>query len=178
VKNSNGTGESVLFDGEWITVADNTANVYSRAPQPGDIDATITYFLNGLHLRLPLAMMLMSRFPQELEARMRDIEYVEETNILGEPTHHIAGRTKDVDFQAWIATGKRALPLRIVLTYRTQPAQPQFFANFSNWNFNPSFAHKTFRFEPAAGAREIPLVASFTAEPTNGAAPSTSGEQP
>ncbi len=177
VTNSNGTGESVLFDGEWITVVDNAAKVYSRAPQPGDIDATLNYFLSGLHMRLPLAVMIMNRFPQELEKRMTDIQYVEETDILGEPTHHLAGRTKDVDFQAWITTGKQALPLRIVLTYREQPAQPQFFANFSNWNFNPSFAQKTFRFTPPAGAHEIPLVASFTPEPTSGAAPSTAGEQ-
>lgn len=178
VQNSNGTGESILFDGKWIAIADNAANVYSRVPQPGDIDAAIDYFLNDLHMRLPLSIMLMQRFPQELESRMTDIEYVEETDILGEPTHHLAGRTKDVDFQAWITTGKRALPMRIVLTYREQPAQPQFYASFSNWNFNPRFAQKTFRFEPATGAHEIPMVASFSPQPTDGAAPSTSGEQP
>ncbi|CAA0104931.1 Uncharacterised protein [Halioglobus japonicus] len=177
VTTSNGTGESVLFDGKMITIADSTANVYSQVPQPGDIDATINYFLNDLHMRLPLAMMIMNRFPQELEKRMTDIAYVEETDILGELTHHIAGRTKDVDFQAWITTGNQALPLRIILTYRTQPAQPQFWANFSNWNFNPSFAHKTFRFEPPADAREIPLAASFTPEAATGAAPPTAGEQ-
>jgi hypothetical protein len=183
VQNSDGAGEAILFDGKWITVSNMGAKVYARAPQPGDIDNTLMYFLNVLHMRLPLAAMLMSRFPEILEKRLVDIDYVEETNILGEPADHIAGRTKDVDFQVWISKGNQNLPLRIILTYREATGQPQFWANFSKWNLRPSFLQKTFRFEPPPGAREVPLVASFTAHAASGAgaanpAPSSAGDKP
>jgi hypothetical protein len=183
-QNSNGVGEAILFDGEWITVSDSAAGVYARAAQPGDIDVSIKYFLSDLHMRLPLAIMLKTDFAQEIDKRLLDIAYVEETDILGEPTDHLAGRTKDVDFQVWITKDAQALPLRIVLTYRELPGQPQFRANFSQWNFNPSFLQKTFRFEPPVNAHEVPLVAAFTAAnpaPDAGseeAAPSSTGEEP
>ncbi|MEZ5571128.1 MAG: DUF2092 domain-containing protein [Halioglobus sp.] len=179
--NSDGTADFLLFDGKSITVNNTQDKVYARAPQPGDIDATIKYFLGGLHMRLPLAVMLMSSFPQELEKRVIDISSVEETDILGEPTQHLAGRTQDVDFQVWITTDNRALPLRIVLTYRQAAGEPQFRANFSNWKFNPSFSQKMFQFEPQPGARELPFAASFTQESVTGtgtASPATSGEKP
>jgi hypothetical protein len=182
-QDSDGTGEYLLFDGQWITVGDLGAKVYARAPQPGDIDASIKYFLNGLHMRLPLAAMLMRGFPQELEKRTLAINTVEETDILGEPAKHLAGRMKDVDFQVWIATKNRPLPLRIVLTYREAPGQPQFRANFSNWSFNPVFPKNMFAFSAQPGAVEVPLAASFvqhtaTGTDANDAAPATTGETP
>jgi Predicted periplasmic protein (DUF2092) len=42
-----------------------------------------------------------------------------------------------VDFQLWIADGDQPLPLRAVLTYRREAGQPQFRAQFSDWNFEP-----------------------------------------
>lgn len=166
---SDGKREAVLFDGKNITVSEANSSVYARTPQPGDIDATVMYFLGDLGMRLPLAAMMMSQFPAVLEARMRSIEFVEETNILGEPTSHLAGRTIDVDFQVWISSGERPLPLRIVLTYREAPGQPQFRANFANWNFEPKFAADTFRFTPPAGASEIPLLGTLGALAGSGA---------
>lgn len=171
LRSSDGRVETILFDGQWITVSEAQSGVYARAPQPGDIDATIRYFLEGLGMRLPLAAMLMSTFPEVLGQRLLGVEYVEQTDILGAPTHHLAGQVPGVDFQVWIDAGGRALPRRIILTYRDEPGQPQFRANFSNWNFKPSFKTGAFHFDPPADAREIPLVKQFT--------PVTeSGEQP
>ena len=179
VRDSDGSGESILFDGKTISVSNSHDNVYATAPQPGDIDASVRYFVSHLHMRLPLAAMLMSGFAQELQKRVTEIALVEETDILGEPANHLAGRMKDIDFQVWISNDKRALPLRIIITYREDAGQPQFRANFINWNFNPSFMQKTFRFEPPTGAREVPLAAAFTLDTAsdNGADTST-GETP
>jgi hypothetical protein len=182
VQDSDGSRESILFDGKTISVTNSHHNVYATAPQPGDIDTTVKYFVGQLHMRLPLAAMMMSGFPKELQKRVTQIAYVEETDILGEPAHHLAGRMKDIDFQVWISTDNRALPLRIIITYREDAGQPQFRANFANWNFSPSFLQKTFQFEPPAGAREVPLAAAFTQDSaTNtetGISPIPAGEKP
>ena len=172
---SDGRQETLLFDGESITLLETPANVYARAEQPGDIDTSVRFFLAELGMRLPLAVMLISQFPDELERRLLTIEYVEETDILGEPSHHVAGRTRDVDFQAWITTGELPLPLRIVLTYRKAPGQPQFRANFANWNLDPAIDSHTFRFEPPPGTSEIPLARQVIGSPDDTDTPTSSG---
>lgn len=169
-QSSSGATELLVFDGKWITVSDPDQKVYARAPQPGDIDATLTYLTGDLGMHLPLAVMLMGRFPDEIEQRMVDISYVEETDIFGEPAHHIAGRTREVDFQVWITARHNALPLRVILTYREEPGQPQYWANFSDWKLHPSILLDAFRFEPRADEREVPLADHFIPVPANSAA--------
>ena len=177
---SDGTQETIVFDGKSITVSEAGSNVYARTAQPGDIDTTVKYFLGQLGMRLPLAAMLMQHFPDELARRMVDVQFVEETDILGENAYHLAGRTSSVDFQVWISTGEQPIPYRIILTYRNSPGQPQFRANFQNWNFKPDFAPGTFSFKPPASATEIPLIAHLVSGTTGEAATTTSmtGETP
>jgi hypothetical protein len=164
-KGSDGEKNVLLFDGSNITVSNGVGGVYAQVPQPGDLDATVLYFVRDLRMRLPLAPMFMTRFPEELQRRVQSIEYVESTEILGEPAHHLAARTADVDFQVWIADSDRPLPLRIVLTYTQAEGQPQFRADFSKWDLAPRFGKATFAFKPPAGAQQIAFAAHFSAAP-------------
>lgn len=150
VKKRVGFGELVLFDGKWITVSDPKTKVYTRAPQPGDIDATARYFVDELGMRLPLSLMLMNQFPQELQKCVVEVDYVGEAEILGQATTHLAGRTQSIDFQIWIDSGHEPLPLRVVLAYREEPGEPRYWVDFSNWNLNPSFLRGAFKFVPPA----------------------------
>ena len=88
-------------------------------------DEAVKYFLKDLHMRLPLAALLTSRFPAEIESRTQALDYVEKTVIDGIPAHHLAGRTETVDYQVWIAEGAQPLPLRVVLTYKNAEGQPE-----------------------------------------------------
>jgi len=152
---SHGGRDLLLFDGTNITTFDAGTGLYAQVPQPGDLDSTIVYFVRDLRMRLPLAPLLMARFPEELQRRVQSVEYVETTDILGEPAHHIAARTANVDFQVWIADSERPLPLRIVMTYTQAEGQPQFWADFSRWDLTPRLNRKQFEFTPPSGARQI-----------------------
>lgn len=176
-RHSDGRRDLMMFDGEKITVSDSEANVYARAEQPGDIDASVMYFVRDLGMRMPIAPLFMSRFAEELERRVLEVDYVEETDVLGATAHHIAGRTELVDFQVWIQEGKTPLPLRMILSYRNEPDHPQFWVDFSDWNLKPRFARNTFRFEPPKGSREIVMVAQLVPVPVETApAPAASEE--
>ena len=59
-------------------------------------------------------------------------------------------------------TDARPLPLRVVLTYVGEPGQPQFWANFSDWNTSPRLPETTFQFTPPAGARQIAFAAQVS----------------
>lgn len=152
---SDGKHDLTLFDGKSVTIFDGETAAYAQAPQPGDIDASVVYFVRDLQLRLPLAPLLMKRFAEELQRRVQRVDYVELTEILGKPTHHIAARTARSDFQVWIAEGKEPLPVRIVMSYPDEEGHPQFRADFSEWNVSPRFNDETFKFSPPADAKQI-----------------------
>ncbi len=119
------------------------------------------YFLKDLNMRLPLAMLLVSRFPTEIENRTQALEYVEKTTINGVPTHHLAGQTETVDYQVWIAEGAQPLPQRVVLTYKNAEGQPQFSAQFADWNLAPQVNDAEFAFTPPNGTKKIAFLAQL-----------------
>src|SRR5262249_12525589 len=133
---SDGARSLVLFDGKTITTFDERARVYAQTSHPGNVDDAVVHFVRDLGMRLPLAVMLLDRMPGELQQRIQAVKYVEKSPTLGTPADHIAAKTPTVDFQVWIAQGDRPLPLRVVLTYRNTPGQPQFRSQFSDWNLD------------------------------------------
>jgi hypothetical protein len=80
---SDGAKTLTVFDGKEITVVDAAANVYATAPQPGSVDQSVVHFVSGLGMRRPLAVLLLSRLPAELEARVQTIDYVEKASAFG-----------------------------------------------------------------------------------------------
>ncbi|HEY8159870.1 MAG TPA: DUF2092 domain-containing protein [Methylobacter sp.] len=161
VEHSDGEKHLVLYDGKVITTFSPTQNVYAQVPKPGGIDEAVTYFLKDLHMRLPLAALLLSRLPTELERRTQALDYVEKDVIHGTPVHHLAGRTETVDYQIWIPAGVQPLPLRVVLTYKNAEGQPSFRAQFTDWNLAPEIQDNQFAFTPPEGARKIAFLAQL-----------------
>ena len=179
VAQSDGDHHLVLYDGKDVTVYNATQNVYATTPVPGGVDAAITHFVKDLKMKLPLAALLLRRVGEELERRTQSLDYVEKTGILGVPAHHLAGRTETVDYQVWIAAGEQPWPLRAVLTYRNAEGQPQYRAQFSDWNFPPQMSEAQFKFTPHEGARKIAFQAhlpQFAAQKTD--VPQQNGGQP
>ncbi|MDD1611612.1 MAG: DUF2092 domain-containing protein [Methylococcaceae bacterium] len=161
VEHSDGEKHLVFYDGKTITTFSPTQNVYAQVSKLGGIDEAVTYFLKDLHMRLPLAALLLSRFPAELERRTQALDYVEKNVIHGTPVHHLAGRTETVDYQVWIPAGAQPLPLRVVLTYKNAEGQPSFRAEFSDWNLAPEIQDNQFAFTPPEGARKIAFLAQL-----------------
>lgn len=164
---SDGKRQWLLFDGLTLATYSPDANAYAQAAKPGDIDTAVTYFLNDLQMRLPLAALLLSRFPDEVGTRSQVVDYVEKTAIFGAPAHHLAGRTEVLDYEVWVAEGAQPLPQRIVLTYREAAGQPAFRAQFSNWNLAPP-GRVEYTFTPPADARKIAFVAQLPQIPISG----------
>ena len=162
VEGSDGNKSMVLFDGKELTISSPNQNVYARTPKPGSIDDAIVYFVRDLGMKLPLSVLMQTTAPKELHQRTQRLDYVEKTSIFGTPAHHLAGRTEGVDYQLWIEDGDRPLPLRLVLTYRNEKGQPQFRAQFSNWNLAPTVPSSLFEFVPPPGVQQIAFLAQLT----------------
>ena len=153
---SNGDIKGMLFDGKVITLFNTSENVYSQTERPGDLDGAIRYAVAIMGVRFPLARMLVTTFPTELQKMSGDVDYVEQNTLGAVPTAHIADSTEGVDYQVWIA--KDSLPRRVKLTYKNEPGQPQFWAELTDWNMKPKVSAASFSFKPPKGAEKIPNV--------------------
>jgi len=162
---SDGAKSQIVFNGKEITLVDFAQKVYATAPQPGNVDDSLVYFVGGLGMRLPLAVLLMSRMPAEFESRVKTIDYVEKTSVHGAPAHHLAARADTADFQVWVADGDKPVPLRVVITYIKSPGQPQFWAQFSDWNMAPAVSDSTFTAQVPAGAQKVAFAAQLQRAP-------------
>jgi hypothetical protein len=109
-------------------------------------------------MRMPLAAFILSKAPEQMSKRVKSVDYVEYTNILGVPTDHLAGRTDSVDFEIWIEQGKKPVPRHLVLTYRNADGAPQYRATFADWNFAPQFKADNFAFGPPKDSHKIPFA--------------------
>jgi hypothetical protein len=168
VERSDGEKGLVIFNGKDITVYTPNKNVYASVSRPGTLDDALKYAVDDLKLRVPLAMMLLSTLPSELDNLVVSADYVETTADV--PCDHIAARTsRGVDFQVWVAQGSEPLPRRVVITYKDEEGQPQFRADLSNWNLAPDISEALFTFTPPDGADRI----QFLAEVGNAAATAT-----
>jgi hypothetical protein len=162
VERSNGEKGLVIFDGKDLAVYLANQNVYAISPRPGSLDEAIKYVVGDLKVQVPLAMMLLSTLPSELDNRVASAEYVEKTTITDVPCDHLAVRTDSgVDFQVWIAQGDKPLPRRIVITYKDETGQPQFWADLSDWNLAPEMSDALFAFTPPNGAERIQFLAEI-----------------
>lgn len=168
-ESSSGLQQRIVIDGSMITVADDGNKLYSQAAREGSLDDTIKFFVQDLKMRLPLAPLFMQQLPAEMKRRALQVDYVEPDKTLGVPTHHLAVRMETVDMQVWITEGDHPVPMRIILTYKEEPGGPQFWADFSDWNFTPQYDPATFTFVAAKDARKIPFVSKISAAGTEGA---------
>ncbi|OHB33035.1 MAG: hypothetical protein A2X84_06740 [Desulfuromonadaceae bacterium GWC2_58_13] len=159
VERSDGDRGLVVFDGQGITAFKANDNVYARVAKPGTVDDAVVYLVRDLQMTLPLARMFLANFPQDLEKQLVAAHYVEENHLFDVPTDHLAVRSTEVDMQVWIAQGEQPLPRRVVLTYKNAPNQPQFRADFADWNMSPSVDDASFSFTAPAGAEQIPFLA-------------------
>ena len=144
-----------IFDGQEIAVFNTREHVYATAAKPGTLDEAIDYFMNDLDMRFPLADLFSSKLDEALLARVRVASYVEQASMAGMPCDHLAFRGDWADLQLWIAQGNQPLPHRLVLTYKKAEGQPQFWAQFSDWNLAPDVPDALFVFTPPEGAAKI-----------------------
>jgi hypothetical protein len=165
---SDGARTMAVFTGSEMALLDVTNKVYASTPQPGGLDESILHFVSDLKMRFPMAVLLMSRLPVEFERRVRSIDYVETGYLYGVPAHHLAARGDTVDFQVWVRAGAQPLPVRVVITYRDEPGEPEYRAQFSNWNTRPSITAATFRPQLPPDTRKVAFAAQLMALGTAG----------
>jgi hypothetical protein len=150
-----GEGERLGFwyDGNTMTVACMANGSYETVAAPPTLDATIDKMRKTFHVDAPGADLLYSRPYDILMEQVVSGHVVGRETVNGVAAHHLAFEGEEVDWQIWIQDGDRPLPLRFVITTKTVKGNPEFAAQFSDWNTQPGLSASTFEFEQPANAK-------------------------
>jgi hypothetical protein len=159
IEDRDGTRRGFRFDGKQIAFFGLDEKVYATAEKSGDLDAAFAYFTRDLQMPLPMGELFTNNLPKSLKDRVSEAYYVEEEKRGGLPCDHLALRNDMTDAQVWIAKGDQPLLRRLVITYKHANGQPEFRADFRDWNFSPEVPDSLFTFTPAEGAIRIQFVA-------------------
>ena len=157
---ADGDEHTIRFDGKQISIDLPGENAYVAVEKAGTIDEIIDYFVDDLDIPLPLHDIFSSNFYEAVEAGIISGFYVDEVTIGKRQCHHLAFRLTDVDVQIWIEDGDRPLPCSLVITYRKAAGQPQYWAEFSDWDLSPRAQDKQFEFDPPEGAEKLSIQAA------------------
>jgi hypothetical protein len=153
-----GDKNGFIFDGNQIFAFSGGQNVYATAQKTGTIDEAFDYFTDQLDMTLPPSQLFHNDLTSELNELITSLRFVDEQTIAGVLCDHLAGTTEDTDFQIWIAKGNKPLAQRYVITYKEHEGEPQFRAQFSNWNLSPKVSDSFFAFTPPKGMEKIPFA--------------------
>jgi hypothetical protein len=146
------------YDGKSVTLYDPSTPFYASEAAPSDIDAMLEGVITQLGFSPPLADFL---YRDPYHAMAGHIQFgldLGPTDVNGRRCESLAFVEEDIDWQIWIDSGPQLTPCKLVITYKSQPSQPQFSAVFSDWNFNPRIAEPVFTPSVPPGTEKIPFA--------------------
>ena len=144
-----------IFDGRTLTMLGKNANAYAQAAAPGTIDALVDTLRTKYHRPIPGADLLMSNIHDQLMPEIINAKDLGSGVIDGVECDHLAFRTKDVDWQIWIAQGEHPYPCRYVITSTQMSRAPAYTIDLRDWKTGDAMTPASFAFTAPAGARKL-----------------------
>jgi len=145
----------IVFDGKTLTLLGKNANLYTQVNAPGTIDQLVDVLRDKYHRTVPAADLLMSDPYKELMPLVTDVKDLGSGVIHGTECDHLAFRTKEVDWQIWIAQGARPYPCRYVITSKKVAGWPQYTLDITAWKAGAEVASDGFKLEVPADAKKL-----------------------
>ena len=145
----------MIFDGKTLTLLGKNANLYAQVEVPGTVDNLIDELREKLHKPIPGADLLSSNVYDQLMSEVAEAKDLGSGVIGGTECDHLAFRSKDVDWQIWIAQGERPYPCRYVITSKTVDHAPQYSIQIRDWKTGTEVGAGNFGFTNATNARKM-----------------------
>ena len=146
------------YDGTSITLYDPATSFYATHAAPPDIDSMLDKVVVQLGFAPPLADFLYRDPYRSVSDKLQSGFDLGSYDVNGTSCRSFAFVEKDIDWQIWIQDGPQIIPCKLVITYKTQPAEPQFTAVFTDWDFAPRIAGSAFTPDLPASAQKIPFA--------------------
>ena len=148
----------MLFDGKTLTLFGKNANRYTQVDVPGTLDHLVDELREKFNRPLPGADLLLSNVYDVLMPDVIDAKDLGSGVIGGVECDHLAFRTKEVDWQIWIAQGDRPYPCRYIVTTKLFDQGPQYSVQVRDWKTGSEAATGNFAFVNTTNAKKIDTV--------------------
>ena len=146
-----------IFDGKTLSLVGRNANIYGQVDVPGSIDHLIDVLRDKYHRPVPGADLLQSNVYDALMPEVIDAKDLGSGVIGGVECDHLAFRTKEVDWQIWIAQGAHPYPCRYVITSKLVDDAPQYSVRIRDWKTGDEVASDDFSFNNSTSAKKMEL---------------------
>jgi hypothetical protein len=149
----------LLYNGKTATVFDVSEKKYAQVAVPGNLEGMLAELAERLQVNFPLADFLTDHPGKSFLSGVSSGKEVNIVSINGTPCRHLFfTQAGDIDLELWVENNQRAVPRRLIVTYRALPGQPNFIAEFSDWQFAIHPSDAEFAFQPPAGATKVDLA--------------------
>ncbi len=147
----------IFFDGQRLSIYDQTMKLYAAVPVVGSIDEAVTKIDEIYGFTPPLAEFILSDPYGALSKQVKTKAYKGTENIAGVECHHVSLSADEADSELWIGTVD-LLPRKLVATFKNREGNPQLQAVFSSWNLAPTLDDKMFTFVAPNDVEKIEMI--------------------
>ena len=122
--------------------------------------------MGKLGVDFPLADFLTDAPDKSFLSGVTSGRVVNTVTIDGVPCRHLLFKQPPgIDLELWLEKTDQSLPRRLIVTYRSEPDEPSFIAEFSDWNFSAHPSDADFTFQPPEGSVQVALKPASKAAP-------------
>jgi hypothetical protein len=159
-----GTGDDgprkLIYDGKAAVVVLDNGKKYARLPVPDTIGGMMQVVIGHFGVDFPLADFLTEAPDKAFLTGVTAGREVGSAMIDGVPCSHLVfAQPPGIELELWLEANDRSLPRRLIVTYQSLPGEPNFVAEFSDWNFTVHPPDAEFQFDPPDGAEQLQLGA-------------------
>lgn len=144
-----------IFDGKTLTLYGKKSNVYVQIDAPGTIDNAIRAYELETGIPAPGGDLLFADPYAILSTGIENGTYLGTAYVNGIECHHLAFREDEVDWQLWVQTGDKPLPMKYVITSKWVTAAPQYEVRLRDWDTNSQIDDEQFTFSAPEGATRL-----------------------
>jgi len=159
IEMSGDDGSTKLFyNGKTVVLFGVENNQYSTLQVQNTIQGMLKEVMGRLRVDFPLADFLTHNPGKSFLLGVTSGQEMNTVTIDGVPVRHLLFiQPPGIELELWLEKNDRAVPRRLIVTYRTLRDQPSFIAEFSDWNFSVHPTDAEFEFQPPAGATQVAL---------------------
>ena len=160
----------VRYDGKQVALYNPQTRNWGSTEAPATIEQTLDMLAQKYGIVMPLADLAFSDPYKTLIENVRRGEYVGVGYVFDKKCHHLAFRQAAIDWQIFVQEGDKPLPLKVIITFKDQPAHPQYTAFLSDWNLSANANDDAFVLQPPAGAKKVDFAPPATQPAAGGGA--------
>jgi hypothetical protein len=148
------------FDGKTMSILSPREKMFASIAAPATLDELFPFAVEKAGINTNFSDILTSDPYAYMTYGLTSAFSAGQSTVRGVLCDHLAFRGDGIEWQIWISTGKKPLPLMMTITYTDLADKPSLLLRYSDWKLNVPVAKDAFVFKKPAGATQIKFMPS------------------